>query len=408
MRLILFFVFCAFLWSKSYVISPLPPPRQEVLDINTKKCDAKCLYKMYEKKRYFSFISEFDPAIKDQDLRAKLTYLLGEMNIFMDASFFEEIKDAKKIRIALLVPKDVVGRYSVIGINMILAYLTSRNVTFSFEVFDSKIEEPEALHYAYEEIRQKKFDSVVAMLTQNGVEKLLSDTKISLPTFVPTVNKKQITDHHIPENLFFGGIDYKEQIQMLYDFAKSDAVVEYNDTSSIGRWLADLSKQAGFPIIFQESINNEKAARFSKEIKKQVEILKESDVLLNIPVIKTGLILPQIGFLEEGPKRFFSTQINYNPSLLMLVKPKDRVNFYVVNAIGKADNYLVGYGLLLGSDLQYDWVSYSIGIGVEMFFLNRGEKIRKFFSETLQDGQVQYVNKIYRTQKNNFQEMQQQ
>ena len=402
MRFLLPFICVISLFAKSYIISPLPLPKQEVLDIDTESCNQRCLGELYENGVLFSFVAKFDSTLKDQDLRAKLAKTLVDLDLIMKENFFENIQDSKKIRIALLVPKDVAGRYSAIGINTILAYLTSRGVAFSFEVFDSKSEDAQNLHQTYEDIKQKKFDCIVALLTQEGVTSLLDNTSISLPTYIPTVNKKQFASISIPSKLFFGGIDYEEQVQMLQALAEDEEVVEYDDASSIGSSLHALAQKAGFDVIFRDVVTNEKAARFSQEITKQEDHLAERVVLLNIPVIKTGLILPQIGFLEEKPIKFLSTQINYNPSLLMLVKPKDRQNFFIINAIGKTDSNLIEYGLLLGSDLQYDWVSYSIGIGVEMFFLNRGEKINKFFSETFEDSQVTYTNRIYKTYKNSF------
>ena len=402
MRFLLPFICAISLFAKSYIISPLPLPKQEVLDIDTESCNQRCLSELYENGVLFSFVAKFDSTLKDQDLRAKLAKTLVDLDLIMKENFFENIQDSKKIRIALLVPKDVAGRYSAIGINTILAYLTSRGVAFSFEVFDSKSEDAQNLHQTYEDIKQKKFDCIVALLTQEGVTSLLDSTSISLPTYIPTVNKKQFASISIPSKLFFGGIDYEEQVQMLQTLAEDEEVVEYDDASSIGSSLHALAQKAGFDVIFRDVVTNEKAARFSQEITKQEDHLAERVVLLNIPVIKTGLILPQIGFLEEKPIKFLSTQINYNPSLLMLVKPKDRQNFFIINAIGKTDSNLIEYGLLLGSDLQYDWVSYSIGIGVEMFFLNRGEKINKFFSETFEDSQVTYTNRIYKTYKNSF------
>ena len=402
MRFLLPFICAISLFAKSYIISPLPLPKQEVLDIDTESCNQRCLGELYENGVLFSFVAKFDSTLKDQDLRAKLAKTLVDLDLIMKENFFENIQDSKKIRIALLVPKDVAGRYSAIGINTILAYLTSRGVAFSFEVFDSKSEDAQNLHQTYEDIKQKKFDCIVALLTQEGVTSLLDNTSISLPTYIPTVNKKQFASISIPSKLFFGGIDYEEQVQMLQTLAEDEEVVEYDDASSIGSSLHALAQKAGFDVIFRDVVTNEKAARFSQEITKQEDHLAERVVLLNIPVIKTGLILPQIGFLEEKPIKFLSTQINYNPSLLMLVKPKDRQNFFIINAIGKTDSNLIEYGLLLGSDLQYDWVSYSIGIGVEMFFLNRGEKINKFFSETFEDSQVTYTNRIYKTYKNSF------
>ena len=395
--------FClSFLQAKSYIISPLATPSQQVFDLDAVACDEKCLSELYDEGKLFSFVAKFNSDVKNLELRAKLTEVLHELGLSMKDNFFEKIQDSKKIKIALLVPKDIVGRYSAIGINTILAYLTSRNITFLFEVFDSKNEDPQNIHQTYEQIRQKKFDCVVAMLTTAGVQNLLQETSISLPTYIPTVNIKQVQENKIPQNLIFGGIDYEEQIMMLSQIADHKEVVEYDDASAIGSVLQKFSQEQHFNVVFQDTITNEKAARFSVEIKNQQEKLADRAVLLNIPVIKTGLILPQIGFLENKPIMFLSTQINYNPSLLMLLKPKDRQNFFVINAIGKTDSYLVEYGLLLGSDLQYDWVSYSIGIGTEILFLNRGEKVSRFFSESVEKSQVRYINRIYKTFRNSF------
>ncbi|WP_104696858.1 MULTISPECIES: hypothetical protein [unclassified Helicobacter] len=402
MRLLLVFLFSVCVYSKSFVISPLPLPRQEVLDINIQECDEKCLNALYEDKKLFSFVAKFNPTIRNQDLRAKLTETLTSLDLFMKEDFFENIQDVKKIKIALLIPREIIGRYSATGINTILAYLTSRNASFSFEVFDSRNEEAQNLHQTYEEIKQKKFDCTIALLTKDGVLNLLEDTTITIPTYIPTVNRLQIGEFKASQKIFFGGIDYQKQIQMLYELAGQDEVVEYDDSSSIGSWLQTLSDQKGFNVVFRDVITNEKAARFMEEIARHKNYIKNRAILLNIPVIRTGLILPQIGFLEEKPTKFLSTQINYNPSLLMLLKPKDRKNFFIINAIGKTDPYLIEYGLLLGSDFQYDWVSYSIGIGIEMFLLNRGEKISKFFSESIEESQVEYTNKIYKTYKNSF------
>lgn len=391
--------------AKSYIISPLPTPRQEMLDIDADPCNENCLWDLYYSGKLFSFVAKFDSRIKDQDLRAKLAETLNTLGLFMRDNFFEKIQDSKKIRIALMVPKDIVGRYSAIGINTILAYLTSRDITFSFEVFDSKNEEAQNIRQTYEEIKQKKFNCIVAMLTTEGVENLLKESSISLPTYIPTVNRNQVDLASIPDKLFFGGIDYREQIGILASLAKDEEIVEYDDASAIGANLALLAQRENFHIISQETITNEKAARFSQEIKNQEKKLAGRSVLLNIPVIKTGLILPQISFLEDGPLMFLSTQINYNPSLLMLLKPKDRENFYIINSIGKTNSYLLEYGLLLGSDLQYDWVSYSIGIGTEMLFLKYADKVSKYFSEVLENSQVKYDSRIYKTLKNNFEEI---
>lgn len=389
----------------SHIISPLPTPRAEVLDIYPAECNILCLNGLYERGLLFSFVSKFDSRIMDEDLRSKLTQVLNDLDLFMPDGFFAQIHGDKNIKIAMLVPKSVVGRYSGIGISTILAYLTSRSIPFVFEVFDSRDEDPQNLAQAYEQIRKKRFDSVVAMLTSEGAENLISYVPISLPTYIPTVNKNQIRLPHIPPKLFLGGIDYVQQMSLLSLIAGGEEVVQYDDPSAIGRSLSMISSEQNFNVIFRQDITTQRAARFSQEAKRQEEKLADHIVLLNIPVIKTGLILPQISFLSHRPFMFLSTQINYNPSLLILLKPRDRKNFYVVNAISNTNDFLIEYALLLGSDLKYDWVSYSIGIGVEMLFLSRVDNVSKFFSETFKDNQVRYENRIFGIIGNSFGEV---
>ena len=111
MRFLLPFICAISLFAKSYIISPLPLPKQEVLDIDTESCNQRCLGELYENGVLFSFVAKFDSTLKDQDLRAKLAKTLVDLDLIMKENFFENIQDSKKIRIALLVPKDVAGRY---------------------------------------------------------------------------------------------------------------------------------------------------------------------------------------------------------------------------------------------------------------------------------------------------------
>ena len=79
---------CMGLWAKSYIISPLPLPKQEIIDFEVRSCDKRCLNKLYEEGLYFSFIGRFQDE-QDSDLnllwRCKnylfLIYLVPQMVI---------------------------------------------------------------------------------------------------------------------------------------------------------------------------------------------------------------------------------------------------------------------------------------------------------------------------------------
>lgn len=389
-------VFCSLVFSKSYIISPLPLPKQEVVDITTDKCNEKCLEKLYNEGKIFSFVAKFKNDTNNIQLRANLAVALSEIDSFMQSSMYQDAKNSQ-IKIALLIPKKIVGRYSVASIDTILAYLMTRGGDFDFKVFDSGGESPSDLSETYNKIEQQKYEFVIALLTQAGVENFIESTYVSIPTYIPTINKNQlINPNRLPSKLYFGGIDYKAQMQTIVTLAGNNSVVEYDDDSPVGLNLSETLDGMDSNIVYKSTISSQEAATFAKNLKDQEDFLQDSVIVLNTPVVKSGLMLSQLGFSKNKPLKILSTQINYNPSLLMLVLPKDRQNLYIINAIGNTNQKLIEYGSLLSSDLRYDWVNYSTAIGVEMFFNFKDPKINKFFSELINDNQVQYINTIYR------------
>lgn len=392
--------FMAVFWStqvfaSSYIISPLPLPKQEVLDLSPEECNEKCLEKFYNDGDFFSFVAKFKNNINNIKLRANLTLVLSEIDVFTQSLKLQDIKGSQ-IKIALLIPKKIVGRYSVASIDTILAYLMTRGGDFNFKVFDSGAEDALDLSEAYNKIEQQKYDFIIAILTQVGTQNLIQNTHISRPTYIPTVNINQINFARLPNNLYFGGIDYRAQMQAIVTLANSDPIVEYDDDSLVGSILGDILNDMDSNIIYKDTVSSQQAATFAKNLKKQEDFLQDSVVVLNTPVVKSGLLLSQMALSKSKPSKFLSTQINYNPSLLMLVQPRDRKNLYIFSAIGATNQRLIEYGALLSSDLRYDWVNYSTAIGVEMFFDFQYPKTTKFFSELINNQQVQYTNTLYK------------
>lgn len=324
----------------------------------------------------------------------------------LNDDYYEDDKILKKskksaFKVALLIPKQLVGRYSVNISNTILAYLIARGIDYEFEMFDSVDESSRNLKTHYDRIKQGNFHLVIAILSQQGVENLIDSVWISYPTYVPTINKERIA-RSTPRNLYFGGISYKEQLDMLLPLMRDARVVEYGDDSQIGLYLTNLFNTYNLSPSRQRTINNQDASNFTRMLPQEAPYFAGQNLLLNTSASKSGLLLSQIRYSARAPKRFLSTQVNFNPTILQLSMPSSRRNFFVVNAIGESDKKLNEYATLLNSDLQYDWVSYATCIGVE-FGLSLYERgFKRYFEESMQSNQIQYKNRIFTTNESAF------
>ena len=241
----------SFMSAKSYIVSPVPLPQQEVLNVSTSKCSSSCLVDFFVKGQFFSFVAFFDPHTNDVELRSKLSIVLGDLGI-MDSMVPSTLQSNAKIKLALLMPKKIIGRYSASSIDTILAYLMTRGNDFVFEIFDTGDEKAINLHNAYTKIVQNDYDFVVAILTPNGAQEFVK-LDISLPTYIPTINRKQVKTSSIPKNLIFGGIDYEAQIDLLLSFAGDKPIVAYNDNSVIGRNLGTMLQNKSNKIVHRLS-----------------------------------------------------------------------------------------------------------------------------------------------------------
>lgn len=88
----------------------------------------------------------------------------------------------------------------------------------------------------------------------------------------------------------------------------------------------------------------------------------------------------------------------------MLIQKSERKNLFIANVINNQNQRLVEYASLLGGDLRYDWVNYSTAIGVEQLIAPQIIQSNRFFKENVKDAQVEYVNKIFKSDTKNFYE----
>ncbi|WP_104727736.1 type 1 periplasmic-binding domain-containing protein [Helicobacter felis] len=383
------------------LLSPLPPATQSVMPLDP--CNDDCLKRLYAEGQIFSFMartSEVQLNAQDSQIRddyAITNDILNPRPISTTQKMGVESKRGDiPYKVALLVPRDVVGKYSNAAINAILAYLALKEQNFIFKVFDSKQEDADSLKRAYKDIATQHFPFVIALLTQNGVQNLIAQTPLTLPTIIPSVHKSQLQWLiDLPSALSFAGIDFARQMAMLVDLSQRKPLVIYNDDSFRGEMLAKSLRDLGAPVLYEDTITFKKASSFSFGLRSQAKYLKNAVVMLNTPVVKTGLLLSQISMLGRGPQMLLSSQINFNLSLFMLTQPKDRRNLYIASAIGKINPYLDQYASILGVNLAYDWIGYTSVDALENMLVRTYGIQARYFSEPLLNGQVIYTNTIY-------------
>lgn len=384
--LLLLLPFLAF--GQSDIFSNIPPAKIEIININPEYCDENCLFKLSRDKKIFSFIARFDRSIKNEELQNLMESYATEIGIYYRLRFDPL---GKNLEIALLIPKKIIGKYSTTTIDTILAYLLSRDIDFRFKIFDSVDENLDSLNKTIEKINDENFNFVVAVLSKKESLEALDD--IDIPVYIPTMTNKDVK---AGSNIVFGGIDYEAQIQTLINQENDAITIIYNDDSSLGEDLGEITKSLSQFVLIEDIITNKIAANFSKNLEKQEMFLAGSNVFLNTPVVKSGLLLSQIGVSNERPSHILSTQVNFNPALLSLIRGNDTSNILIANSISDTEQKLIEYGLLLSSDMKYDWVNYSTALGVDLFLSNMSQNINRYFVESFENNQAIYNINLYK------------
>ena len=379
--------------AKSLYLSMLPLPKTTIINLETKECDTKCLDDYIKNGEIFSFLSNYKRIPNDTNLTKEYETLKIKFNIYN----FQKVQNVK---IALMVPKNVIGRYTISTTNTILSYLLEKGVNFDFELFNSNDETRENIENTIKKIEDEGFDFVIAPYTLEGVKKLISiDTKLIF--YIPTINKSEISTEKT--NYIFGGIDYKKQIEKLLVFT-NDKLAIFADESSIGFKLSSYIQNSGKKVVYKKIIP-QKLSKFRSFLKRNKK-LENSSIFLNTPLVKTSLLASQFRFYKIVPYALFSTQINYNPLLLNLTQYEDRKNMYIANSIKQSSDKLVTTNKLLENNILFDWINYSTSIGIDYIYtLYFDNSAKRVFDENILNNQVQYDIQILKPTKSAFKQV---
>lgn len=299
-------------------------------------------------------------------------------------------------RVAVIYPSKIIGKYANNSVNTITGYLLYKNEKFEIETFDTVTEDAFSIQEGFQTLKNKGFKKIIALFTANGYEKMNGLSFDDEQIYFPLINKDYITFEK--SNFIFGGISYKKQMELLQTKSETSNNMFYQK-SYLGNKLKQIYENSVDKIRVIKSVDSR-----NNNYKKLVDDkkLNEASLMLNTSIIKTSIILSQLRAFEIEPSVILSTQLNYNPLIVSLTQPEDRVKFIVANSIDSTDDKLVDILSMLDSDVVYDWVNYSSLIAINLFFdENRSELIKTKKVEN----SIMYEPKLYNSTAYGFQKI---
>ncbi|MEN8147598.1 MAG: hypothetical protein ABFR02_08260 [Campylobacterota bacterium] len=414
-----------FLFAESTQVStiPLPTTYIQLIDID-EECDSDCLLNYLEEGQIFTFLALADDTLECMELEDERMIYVGLFNIG-SANFVQE-----ELKIAMILPYKLIGRYAYSTSNAVFSYLLTRNHPFVLKNFQIEDESPEEMERVLDEIREQEFHYVIAPLTPKGARNIIENEE-EINVFFPTINKNDLNTS--AENIYFGAIDYKAQIDKLSERATSPIVVMY-DKSAKGKKLYKQTKESYMDdnLSFQETSRKKVYEELELEYDEEMELTKKKVIaygidrkttnmkwhfeenekiqfgtfFLNTPVIKSTMIVSQLTTYDTNVTNILSTQINYDPLMFSMTQKQDRDNMYIANSININNNTLIEANSLLSNDIVYDWINYASTVGADYFYHNITRSERTY-QLPMVDNQVLYPISIVKPSGSRFEVVEQ-
>ncbi|MCW8837469.1 MAG: hypothetical protein OQK11_02085 [Thiovulaceae bacterium] len=415
--------FSVVLNAQSYLISNIPLPKTYIQNLDPYPCDEECLQNFLDNDMILSFLSHADKQLNNAKQDEVRMMSISILNLGSQVS--------NKLKIALLLPYKKIGRYAASTTNASFAYLLARNQDFELKTYNIETEKYEDIEKALYEIQENGFEYIIAPFTQEGASTLIS-LKPYENIYFPTINKKDLNTT-LP-NIYFGGIDYRAQSDLLLKEAVSPLVIFY-DKSPTGKKLAEYeekmfkledinSSDANNSLVLKNEAygllefntdenasleDNRTVVKFSiprrtTNLEKQLfenEEIKRGSFFINTPIVKSSMIISQLTMYDTNSTNVLSTQINYDPLILSLTQFEDRESMIIANSITHNNSIFIETNSLLGNDIVYDWINYTTTVGMDYFFNKITKQDRQYKIDVI-NNQMQYPIELLQPSKTRF------
>ena len=383
--------------AEGYLISDVPLPKTYIQNLDPYSCDEKCLQKYIDNGFIFSFLAHANSTLDNKKQNEIRLINISILNLGADIV-------TQKLRIALLLPYKKIGRYASSTTNASFSYLMAKNRFFELKSYKLNSENHKDIKKVLNQIKKDDFNYVIAPLTQKGAD-VIADINPDINIYFPTINKQDANT--ISPYLYYGGIDYRAQSNLLLKEATSPLVIFY-DKSTIGKKLSSYEDLA-FRNLDSGLSEDKKVIKFSipkrtTNLKRQLnkrKSIQNGSFFINTPIIKSGMILSQLTLYDVNTTNILSTQVNYDPLILSMTQYTDRKKMLIANSITEPNSVLIETNLLLGNDIVYDWINYTTTVGVDYFFHLLTNEKREYNIE-LVDNQMKYQIEIIRPSVSKF------
>lgn len=413
-------------FAKSYLLSNIPLPKTYIQNLDPYPCSEDCLQDYIDNEMLFSFLSHAHKQLEDEDQEEMRMINISLFNLG------SQIR-SDELKIALLLPYKKIGRYAASTTNASFAYLIARNQNFELKTYNIEHEEREDISKALTQIQEDGFNYIIAPFTQEGAQTFVHMNPTQ-ELYFPTINKNDINT--TLQNIYFGGIDYKAQIDMLLKETVAPLVIFY-DKTKIGKKLSlyeeEAFKNRPFDNVYdvdnidpfldennEEDLfvynndididdNRTRVIKFSipkwtTNLEKQLfenEKITNGSIFINTPIVKSSMIMSQLTMYDVNATNVLSTQINYDPLILSLTQYVDRYKMIIANSITKNNSIFIETNSLLGNDIVYDWINYTTTVGIDFFFTKITNQDRQYKID-MQNNQMIYPIELLQPSKTRF------
>ncbi len=344
MRILLLLTLAAGLFAKSFLISNIPLPSVSLVNLELEPLEQSQIDELYEQGYILTVLAQ-------NNLNKEL---LREIAIYKKTLNIKEAIQLDLYEVAFFMPQKAIGRYATTTVNSAISTLLINNKDFSLKVYDTNEFEKNLAA-----IENGSYDVVIAPLTSELAQRLC-DRGVDSRFFIPTVHQKSVVCDD--KDIYFGAIDYEQQIKSFLHDANSSVTLVSN-SSKITKRLDKLVKEH-FPV--KEHLVLTQTRNLKRQLQRMKEQLHEQEVFINLPLVKATLFLSQLRLYEIEPAKIYTTQILYNPLILKLTQYEDRKNMVIANSIEKFSDTFYNNTKLLKSDVRYDWIDFATAYGLNM------------------------------------------
>ena len=334
-------------------------------------------------------VTKVKPVIKTKEKLEEVTVFEG-VTIDEDLTYKDK---TEKFYLAVVYSPKFVSNYVNNTLDTALGYLNYRKSDYNIKTFDCDDESVESLNNCLDDAYKSGYTNVIALFTPlmvNNLEQL--DTK-NMQIYLPLVEKQN------DSRFIYGSINYNNQIKSMMDYAYMNSTIIYQD-NFLGKKLlkshSEINPNIDYTLKLDNSNNN------YKNLLENKEILNYSTVFMYTSNIKASLLLSQMNVYEKYPSLILSTQQNFKPDLFDLTQKQDRKNLLIFSAISDFNEILKDELEYFGADATFNWVDYSVLVGVNHLY---DGNLSKLLKNEIIDNEVIYETRVYEAKKYGFVEI---